>query len=380
MYIAKIKSYLDAINPDLLRTKCHSARNKVIRLLKNIEPKSLAIGISIVISFYALLFLYVFINATNTVKKLEDQLATETISVQFVKETKEIKTTKVMASVLVDGLQETTKLGKLPIIRPSDNLTSFRAYQHQFSFDKVDKPIISFILLDYGLSKEQSKYALDILPSEVSFLLSPYSYLPDEWVKMAQDKGHEVWIDVPIQNEKTKNSGKNTVFHHSSMIQKIKSMKRSLARAGGYVGIGSYTDNSMNAISEDYLKLMDELYARGLGYIEINPNAPKILEKKAFDMFTPYVRADLKIVRMKGRDNSFEKLEIIANKKGHAIAVIPSYPNTIKNLAVWILKIAQSDYTIAPISAIYDLPLQSKNTPKNLHKNDRTEPIENIHD
>ncbi len=357
MDIAKIKASIPEINRDLLRYRFNVAKDAVARIYKQIDTKTLTISMGGVAVIYALLFLYVYIGGSSYISKLESKLASEIVAVTYVEKEIVAENTKPHAKDIIEGLYEETKFGNLPIIRKSDNLTSFRAYQLPFAFPNTAKPVISFVLTDYGLSQEQSRAALDLLPKEVSFLLSPYAALPDEWVKMARDKGHEVWMMLPIQNNKMADAGRYTVFHHTSPIKKIAAMKLSMARFGGYVGLASYIDEGVNTAKADYIRLADEIYDRGLGYFEINPNAPPVIKNKAFERFSPYIKADIEIFKIKGAHNSFEALENIAKDNGNAIAVIPSYPNTIKNLAVWITKVAQSDYIIAPISAIYDLPL-----------------------
>ncbi len=375
MNIAKIKASLPNFNPDFLRYKCNVTLGFLVKTSKEIDLKSLAMGLGIVAVLYMLIFFYVYMSGASVILKLESKLATETVSIDYKKKISAILVNDVkkrndsssVKSILINGLYEDTPMGNLPIIREVDQFTSFRGYQHPFSFGQLTKPVISFMVVDYGLSRERSEAALDLLPPQVSFLLSPYSDLPDEWIKMAQDKGHEVWINMPIQNKATSDAGRNTIFHHASIKKKQKAMYRSLVSTGGYVGVGSYTDETISVVSEDYSNLIDELYARGLGFFEINPNATKTIENKALSMFAPYIKADLEIFKIKGEYNSFETLEAIAHKKGNAIAVIPSYPNTIKNLAVWILKVAQSDYIIAPVSAIYDLPLHKARSTNDKH-------------
>ncbi len=338
-------------------------------IIDNIDIKTLIIGIVAVILLYSTIFLYVHMKSDETIKQLESALSTNIYPISYENNIEDkISHTEIEKLKLPDppqiikGLFEETKYGKIPIIRTSDNLTSFRAYQHPFTIPKnTNKPVISFVILDYGLSKAQSKSALDLLPSEVSFILSPYSSLPNEWIKMAQDKGHEIWLNAPIQNKKLSDSGKHTIFHHSPLIQKINSLHKTLSSAQGYVGISSYSDDSMLRTTQDYSKLADELYSRGLGYLELNPNAPSLIANKAFAADAPYIKANTNIINIKGK-NSFETLEKLANKNGYAVAIVPNYPKTINNLAVWIMKVGQTDYVIAPVSSIYNMPMKNKNT------------------
>ena len=384
----KIINTLPVIPPNIME-KAKQCFHTATEHAKTIDKKTLALSLTVCASFYALIFLYVYIYASSTIKNLESQLPTEIIPVHHKKKeetTSQLPTrTYPTDSLTIDGLYEKTSIGNLPIIRTTDNQTSFRKYQHPFTFKNIKKPVLSFVLLDYGLSKEQSETALDLLPPEVSFLLSPYAALPDEWIKMAQDKGHEVWMNLPIQNKKSTDSGKNTIFHHAPLVQKQSTMRHSLARAeGGYIGIGTYTDTGSETTTDHYLRLVDELYTRGLGIFELNPNAPPFIRNKGLALDAPYIKADLSISQMKGEKNSFDTLEKIAHKNGHAIAVIQSYPNTIKNLAAWVIKVAQADYIVAPVSAIYDLPLHKQHNTKNkppesLEQKDHVQPVKNHH-
>ncbi|PCI56782.1 MAG: hypothetical protein COB36_00445 [Alphaproteobacteria bacterium] len=389
MDIAKIKASAASIDTTMLKKKFAHCKGIITAIIQRIDMMALAKGLITVTVIYSLLFLYVYLNSAGTIAKLESQVIVENVPITHV-EKSHTQITNVPASMsVIDGLHEVTDTGHLPIIRKEDNLTSFRAYQHPFTFKNIgNKPLISFIIMDYGLSKEQSLTALDLLPPEISFILSPYSSLPGEWMSMAQSKGHEVWLSLPIQNKKSHNLGGNTVYHHSPLLEKKNNMHKSLVKTQGYIGIGSYTDDSTNSAKQHYIELAEDLYTRGLGILELNPNAPTFIEGKALSMGAPYIKADLEVFRIRGKENSFETLEAIAQEKGHAVAIIPNYPATIKNLAVWIMKVAQADYIIAPVSAIYDLPLHRSNNnasakkmeidPTPLHRDDHREP-EDIH-
>ncbi len=392
MDIAKLKASIKNIDITLVREKYKVISANIIKIYNKIDLKYLAISLGCVFSVYIVILAYVFFKAGDVaIRKIERKLASEIVALQYIPDvptTKKknikkdsnynddanhsvTKNKKIKKTIIaIKGLYEESEYGKIPIIRSKDLLTSFRAYQLPFDLEKVnkiDKPVISFVLTDYGLSKDLSELALDLLPKEVSLLLSPYSNLPDEWLKMAREKGHEVWLQLPIQNEKFANLGKYEIFHHYSINRKLKSLKQLMGSTHGYVGLASYIDDSANISSSHYSRIADEIYARGLGFLELNPDAPKIIEAKAFIKNAPYIKSDMEVLTIKGKDSSFEKLEKIAKEKDIAVATIASYPNTIKNLAIWINKVAKSDYIVAPISAIYDIPIHRNNN-KNNHE------------
>ncbi len=338
----------------------------VLELLRNADKPSLLKSTAIVVGFYAIIFGYIYIHSDDILKSIEDSMPSETVELSHGRAFGQEKTSHIANknTNLVSGLFQFEEVGNIPIIRKSDQLTSFRAYQASFNFNAYEnRNLLAFMVTDYGLSEKTSNMALDILPPQVSFLLSPYANLPEEWIKRARAKGHEVWIDLPIQSQTAVDQGLNTIFHHQSLSEKAKTMHKTLARALGYVGIGMFMDNSGLSINDHYKLLSNELYNRGLGIFEKNPNAPEYIEAIAIAKGAPFTKADLEVVQMKGKQ-SFQKMEAIAKKQGSAVAVVPSYPKAIKNLAVWLEKAGNVDYVVAPVSAIYDLPLE-RNSPPN---------------
>jgi len=351
-----------------LKTTASEYATPILLSVKSADRETLLKGLVGVFLLYLVIFLFVYMNMEGTVKALEKDMAVATTEITIPRNTSERfshANDDHHAEVnLTEGLSKYEDVGRLPVIRSKDQLTSFRAYQSPFTFDAPEKrTVLSFMVKDYGLSEKSSNLALEQLPSEVSFLLSPYARQPMDWIVKAREKGHEVWLDIPVQSEPTPSSGLLTIFHHQNLQEKAELMRESLARALGYVGVGMYLDGTIKATEGDYRKLSDELYGRGLGIFEKNPNAPKTIAANAITRGAPFIQSDLDIMKMKG-ENSLEQLENIALSKGHAIATVPIYPNVVKNLSLWIEGVGKVDYLIAPVSAIYDLPLARNAKPK----------------
>jgi len=373
-----------------------------------IDKRQLLIACSGVLGFYALVFTYVYFTAEKTIAKMEEKMAT--VSVELTEKAiishsrlgshnaskPDLKPNEMANANLIEGLLHYDSMfGRLPIIRSGDRLTSFRAYQTPFSLEGIgNKPVISFVLKDFGLSDKASNMALDILPPEVSFLLSPYADLPQEWINRARAAGHEVWMELPIQQDKRSDTGLNTIYHHDSLAEKGKAMRVSLARGLGYVGVGFFMDRGVKETKEHYIKLIEELYGRGLAALELNSHAPTFIEVMAITKAAPFIKTTGEIERASGVD-PFLTIEKTAQESRQAIALVPPYPVMIKDLALWIEKVGKVDYVISPASAIYDLPLArsgvlldttenkaqatTHKTPRDLGKNDRIEPEERSH-
>ena len=335
-----------------------------------IEPKSFATSLVGVVLFYTLISFYVSHNAAKTIESLNAKLPAETVHVEHIKKNKSQLDNDYphdKKAELIDGLSEEAQYGLIPKIRVADNLTSFRAYQTPFDFKNVaNKPVIAFSLLDYGLSTKNSLLALEHLPAEVSFILSPDTKNPDKWVARAQQKGHEVWLYLPIQSKDANDQGTNTIFHHAPIVKKESALQKNLSKTLGYVGVATFADHTMDNEQGDYEGIIEQVFNRGLGILNLSEKSPKWISNKAFSKGAPYITTNIHALKMKGEKESYDSIEAYLQTKDVAVVKIPSYPKTITSLADWIEKIARADYAIAPVSAIYDLPLyRSKNNINN---------------
>ncbi|MFP4098555.1 MAG: divergent polysaccharide deacetylase family protein [Alphaproteobacteria bacterium] len=334
------------------------------------DKRHFALSLIFVVSLYAIMLVYIYATAGNTIRAIERNMASMSVPLLVSSATfhdkpqqknknpdTDLHKTEIQPG-LIEGLSAYDEtIGQLPVIRKKDNLTSFRAYQSPFSLQVIgDKAALSFVVKDFGLSKELSNLALDILPPEVSFLLSPYALLPQEWINRARAKGHEVWLEIPLQRGLYNDAGLYTIYHHDSLVEKGINMRKSLAKALGYTGVALFSDQGTAENKDHYSKLIEELYGRGLAVLELNSDAPRFVESLAASETAPYIKVTDTLMHISQKD-IFLPIEKTAQEKKQAVTMVPAYPVLIKALALWLEKIGKIDYVIAPVSVIYDLPL-----------------------
>lgn len=362
--------------------------------LERIDPRSFLTGVGAIAAFYALLFLYALLASSATVEKLESGLAHQTVAIEH--EAPSIAgmdsglptVPGVSLSVAPEpGLLEKTGEGMLPVIRASDGLSSFEQYRRPYRYGNVGRPIIALAMTDFGLSHMASQTALKALPPAVSFILSPYSDQPQAWINAARENGHEVWLGIPVENKSASFSdpGPASLLARSSLEANRDALHWSLSRATGYVGIASFTDDSFYRAELMLDNLVSEFFKRGLGYMEMNAQAPSTIQNIALRQNAPYIRSDLWIYAADGLDQSFAQMEQTAHTNGFAMAVIPGFPANIGRLAQWLAQ-HENQYTFVPASSYYDAPMHAKadsitedrsaaaNAPRPLNTQDHYEP------
>lgn len=371
-------------------------KNGVEKILNEklpIDLKSFLRGISIVLLIYLILYFLIVFYGENSVKQIEEKLSFHIAEIENSENADSSAHhpeaakhhTSPAEKIETNGLLEDTSEGMLPIIRKKDGLTSFEAYRTPFSITTINKPVVAFVIDDFGLSKEISEMALQILPKEISFALSPYANMPYEWGEMAREKQHELWLKLPFGNNNDSNiqdAGPNAIMPNLGGPKNIKNFHLALSQSDFLSGSSGFTDESFLNNQKNFEEIIDENFKRGLGYLELNPDSPKKLSSVGLKYNAPFINSDLVVYKMTGPDHSFDALEKIAHEKGYAIAVIPCYPETIKNLAIWLMKVAQNDYIIAPISFMYDAPMliNSNDAPSELYEDEKDPITPDLHE
>lgn len=248
---------------------------------------------------------------------------------------------------------ETTPQGPLPK-RAANGLIPFEAYKKPF----VDqgKPSIAIAILDYGLSDSDSKSILEKLPSAVTLIMNPYASNFDTWKSLAQAKGNEFWINVPIENTgfpASEDPGPQVLLVHSDFKYNQEKFYWALSRTSGYAGVAGYTDPAFLNAQSVLKTLLDDAYNRGIGYFEINPSGLEDVEMNAIKKKAPYIRSNsLFDITAQGPERWLARLERKALEDGFAIGVIRTpYPLVIEALAGWASGLESRGFALAPLSA-----------------------------
>ncbi|MCB1531296.1 MAG: divergent polysaccharide deacetylase family protein [Alphaproteobacteria bacterium] len=333
------------------------------------HPKSFALGLGAVFAVYLLLFIYLAFTASSTLEKLESKLAQDGAVIQRGyanydqvvhtehrpsqhQEAVDLETlnTKRSGDALVpapvDGLYEHANAGLLPKIADS-GATPFNVYKKPFALP--GKPIIALVINDYGLSASNSAEVLKELPAEVTLMLSPYTDDPEGWQKRARENGHEFWIQTPIAGDDfpIADPGTQALFYNASLKQNSDRLEWIMARTTGYAGLAAATD-TMSVTSPALINsILSDVKKRGLGFFELNPDAPDITRRFAERESLPFIR-NLSFAH----NTSLKELEKTARETGFVVAVVEPYPNTINSLRIWTNTLEAKGFGLAPLSAI----------------------------
>ena len=254
-------------------------------------------------------------------------------------------------------LSEETADGPIPRIS-STGLTPFAAYAHPAA-DAVASgdPLIAIIVTGLGINEQGSISAIDNLPSAITLGFAPYGKALSTTVAAARTAGHEVLLEVPLEpfDYPQNDPGPQTLLTGEPARANLDKLFWLMSRFGGYVGLLNNMGARFTASAADFAPVMEELGARGLGYVDDGSSNRSLAPQLAQGNKVPFSRVDLTIDANPSRASilaALASLESKALENGHAIGIVSALPISITTIADWARDLESKGILLVPASAL----------------------------
>lgn len=255
----------------------------------------------------------------------------------------------------VPGLYQSVSEGALPIIRKDDGLTPFDAYKRPFE-KKSDKPLLSIVFYDAGLSRKTTEGLLENFPPEVTFAFSPYSADLKLLGQVAREKGHEIWLTLPMEtkNYPLDDPGPSTLLVNASVEKNDSRLKTVLASAQGYAGVVSQKDHVFKREDANVNPSIQEIFSRGLAVLDSNPSLYSFVGDIASKNDYPNVKnnfwldEDLSPLAL---NQKIRQMIDYGKSGGSLVVILRPYPASVKALQKFLHSAAADTFQLAPVSA-----------------------------
>ena len=256
----------------------------------------------------------------------------------------------------IDGLYEDTSNGRLPIIRATDKVTPFTAYQRPFTAPVPGKPIVSIVVMNIGMSETASKAVMSEISPEVSVAVNPYANAPDFWLNESRLTGHEAWMILPVEPDMypMDDPGPQTLLINAMERQNINKLYWVMSRGSGYAGFVTGASPAFMKSANDVRPVVNEIFKRGLGFVDGDIQPGSTAASIANGLNAPYATNNVWIDTPATAEHiaaSLRQLEVLAQANGSAIGFINSTPMGLKMLQSWVDGLPQKGMVIAPLSA-----------------------------
>lgn len=210
---------------------------------------------------------------------------------------------------------------------------------------------VAIIVEGLGLNKTATEAAIESLPSGVTLAFSPYARNLQDWLTKAQEAGHEVLVEVPMESKRfpANDPGPLGLLTSLDQIENADRLSAILEQAQGTAGILDVTGSRFRESAEHINIVLNNLDARGLFYVQGRPGlrlgnnkvasatADIVLDERSF-------RASI--------DARLDYVERLAKYQGSSVAVTSAKPVNFERLALWLDRIGERGVSVAPVSEV----------------------------
>ena len=259
--------------------------------------------------------------------------------------------------LLPDLLEETDK-GAIPRIAATGE-TPFEAYARPSLTPATadGKKLIAIVVTGLGLNETGTANAIDTLPEGITLAFAPYGRSLNRTVASARSGGHEILLEVPLEpfDYPDSDPGPDTLLTGQAPRDNLGKLFNVMASFGGYIGVMNHMGARFTASTADFAPVMEELGARGLGYLDDGSSNRSVAAQLATANGVEFGRADMVLDQNPSRAAILEQLatlEARATDSGQAIGVISALPISVQTLSEWAADAGNRGFAIVPVSAL----------------------------
>jgi len=254
-------------------------------------------------------------------------------------------------------LSEETGDGRIPRISATGQ-TPFATYSRPpDAVAAGNMPKVAIVVTGLGINEQGSLDAIDQLPDSVTLAFAPYGKTLSTTVAAARSAGHEVLLEIPLEpfDFPQNDPGPQTLLTGEPTRANLDKLFWLMSRFGGYAGIINNMGARFTASAADFSPVMEELGARGLGYLDDGSSNRSLASQLAGGNKVPFSRADLVIDANPARQSilaALASLEAKALENGHAIGIVSALPISVAAITEWSRELESRGIVLVPASAL----------------------------
>lgn len=253
---------------------------------------------------------------------------------------------------------EETEFGPIPRISGT-GIRPFEVYSRPSETPATSggKPLVAIVVSGLGLNTEGTLDAIGKLPEEVTLAFAPYGKTLERTVGAARAEGHELFLEVPLEpfDYPENDPGPDTLLTGRAPRDNLSKLFKIMSSFPGYVGLINNMGARFTASGADFGPMMEELGARGLGYLDDGSSNRSLAPQLARANRVPFGRVNTMIDANPARAPilaALADLEKQARELGYAIGIVSALPVSVEAVTEWAAGLAERGIQIVPASAL----------------------------
>ncbi|WP_197279469.1 divergent polysaccharide deacetylase family protein [Devosia sp. A16] len=255
-------------------------------------------------------------------------------------------------------LLEQTEFGAIPRISGT-GIRPFDVYSRPSDTPATSggKPLVAIIVSGLGLNTEGTLDAIGKLPEEATLAFAPYGKTLERTVGAARAEGHELFLEVPLEpfDYPENDPGPDTLLTGQAPRDNLSKLFKVMSSFSGYVGLINNMGARFTASGADFGPMMEELGARGLGYLDDGSSNRSLAPQLARANRVPFGRVNAVIDANPARGPilaALADLEAEARDKGYAIGIVSALPVSVEAVTEWAKSLGERGIELVPASAL----------------------------
>ncbi len=221
------------------------------------------------------------------------------------------------------------------------------------------RPRVAIVVTGLGLNETGTLEAVAKLPNDVTLAFAPYGRTLESTTAAARAEGHELFLEVPLEpfDYPDNDPGPQTLLTGEPPRANLDKLFWLMARFGGYAGIINNMGARFTASGGDFSPIMEELGARGLGYLDDGSSNRSLAPQLARTSSVPFSRADMQLDGNPAREPILEALTALEEKAmegGQAIGLVTALPVSVDTVAEWAAGLDARGISLVPASALME--------------------------
>ena len=225
------------------------------------------------------------------------------------------------------------------------------------------RPLLSIVIDDVGIDQKRSAKSIE-LEGPLTFAFIPYGRNLQKFADNARSRGHEIMLHLPMEPQNPAvDPGPNAMLTVLEQKELRKRLLWNLEQFDGYVGLNNHMGSKFTAWEPGMAMVLEELLKRRIFFMDSVTSPKTVGFKLAREMGVDVAVRDVFLdhdQEIPAIQKQLKRLEEIALKKGHAIAIGHPHDNTTAALSEWLENVEERGFRLVPVSGIIYRNMQLK--------------------
>lgn len=246
-----------------------------------------------------------------------------------------------------------------PSLSPSDEIPLWKKNAApKFRIPEGFFPV-AIVIDDVGINRKRTEMFI-ALPKEITLSFLTYGPYLKKLLPAAREKGHEVMLHVPMENiVRSPLTGPNPLNIDMTDNEIRRQMEKHFLLSDQIIGINNHTGSAFTADANGMRAMMSVLRQHNLLFLDSLTSAKSLGRKTAYNEGVPFIRRHIFLDNEQNESyilGQLARLEGVAKKRGFAVAIGHTYPETHAALKKWIPTLAARKIILVPLTS---LPLEN---------------------